>query len=357
MNLGIGLIACGVFAVAVFSRHEVAASSRLNWRQLAPLPDSNGVAGAFAGVARGKLVVAGGANFPDKKPWEGGQKVWNDVIYVLDKPDGKWRDAGKLPRPLAYGVSATTADGVICVGGSDAARHYADVFLIQVVDETGTRSKINRLPSLPVPLANGAGALVGNTLFVVAGSQEPGEQVAMNRLFALEVSRPDAEWRELEACPAKPRVLPVAAALNDTLCLMGGATLEMTNGKVSRAYLRDAWRYESHKGWSQLPDLPKPCVAAPSPAPVVASHVFLLGGDDGSLTAVKPIEKHPGFPQTVMAFDARLRAWHVESGVPAPWATAPTAFWRGQWIIPSGETRPGMRSPEVWGMEIKGAAR
>jgi N-acetylneuraminate epimerase len=357
MNLRTGLIACEVFAVVVFSGHDVAASSRLNWRQLAPLPDSNGVAGAFAGVARGKLVVAGGANFPDKKPWESGRKVWHDAIYVLDKPDGEWRRAGEIPRPLAYGVSAPTADGVICVGGSDAAQHYADAFLIRVVDEAGTRLKIDPLPSLPVPVANGAGALVGHTLCVVAGSQEPGEQVAMNRLFALDVSRLDAGWRELEPCPGKPRVLPIASAVKNALYLMGGAAIETTNGKVSRMYLRDAWCYEPNKGWSQLPDLPKPCVAAPSPAPVIGPELFLIGGDDGSLTGFKPIAKHPGFPRILMVFDAQLRAWHVESGVPAPRATAPTAFWRGQWIIPSGETRPGLRSPEVWAMETKGAAR
>jgi N-acetylneuraminic acid mutarotase len=355
MNLRIRAIAllAGLFSMQA----ATGASSRLEWRQLAPLPDSNGVAGAFAGVAGGKLVVGGGANFPEKKPWEGGRKVWHDAIYVLDEPEGEWRHAGKLPRPLAYGVSATTADGVICVGGSDAARHYAEAFLIRVVNEAGMRLKIDPLPSLPVPLANGAGALVGNTLFVVAGSQEPGEQVAMSRLFALDVSRPDAKWRELEACRGKPRVLPVAAALNDALYLLGGAALQATDGKVSRVYLRDAWCYEPRKGWSQLPDLPKPCVAAPSPAPVVGSQVLLVGGDDGSLAAFTPIEKHPGFPQTLMVFDAHPRTWRIESGVPAPRATAPAALWRGQWIIPSGETRPGMRSPEVWAMDTKGAGR
>lgn len=36
------------------------------WAKLAPLPDKEGFASPFAGVIAGKLVVAGGANFPDK---------------------------------------------------------------------------------------------------------------------------------------------------------------------------------------------------------------------------------------------------------------------------------------------------
>ncbi len=73
----------------------------------------------FAGVSGGALVAAGGANFPDRKPWEGGKKVWYDTVFVLEKPDGQWKVAGKLPRPLGYGVSATWRDRVVCVGGSD----------------------------------------------------------------------------------------------------------------------------------------------------------------------------------------------------------------------------------------------
>ena len=61
----------------------------LTWDELPPLPPSAGqakqpgVAGPFAGVHGDALIVAGGANFPDKMPWEGGTKVWWDDIWVL----------------------------------------------------------------------------------------------------------------------------------------------------------------------------------------------------------------------------------------------------------------------------------
>jgi len=69
------------------------------------------------GVSNGALLVAGGANFPGKKPWEGGAKVWYDTVYVLESPSAKWQVAGNLPRPLGYGVSVTHNGGLICAGG------------------------------------------------------------------------------------------------------------------------------------------------------------------------------------------------------------------------------------------------
>ena len=77
------------------------------WTALPALPDKEGFASMFAGVSGGALLAAGGANFPDKRPWEGGKKVWYDTVFVLAKPDGQWQFAGKLPRPLGYGVSVT----------------------------------------------------------------------------------------------------------------------------------------------------------------------------------------------------------------------------------------------------------
>jgi N-acetylneuraminic acid mutarotase len=63
------------------------------------LPDTEGMAGMFAGKSNGKLFCMGGANFPDKKPWEGGKKVWYDEIFMF-VDDQKWiRLDQKLPSP------------------------------------------------------------------------------------------------------------------------------------------------------------------------------------------------------------------------------------------------------------------
>jgi N-acetylneuraminic acid mutarotase len=320
-------------------------SSSLEFSKLPPLPDREGFAGAFAGVAGGCLVVAGGANFPDKKPWENGKKIWYDTVFALKKPTATWRIAGKLPRPLGYGISITTSNGIVCIGGSDAEKHHSEVFLLTI--QRG-RLETKNLPSLPIPVANGAGALLDNIIYLFGGSDEPGDKSALNRLYAYDLGSGSPQWRELESCPGKPRILPVAAALDGAFYIAGGAALEPTNGNMARVYLRDAWSYRPGTGWKRLADLPKPAVAAPTPAPVADSKFYVIGGDDGSLVGFKPPEKNPGFTKSILTYDVRSNLWSVTDGLPAPRAVLPTTFWQGRWVLPNGEVRPGVRSPEVW---------
>jgi N-acetylneuraminate epimerase len=321
----------------------------ITWSQLPPLPDKFGVAGAFAGVSGGVLLVAGGANFPGKMPWEGGKKVWHDTVYALNKTNGSWRVIGRLPRPLAYGVSFTTREGVLCVGGSDSERHYAQAFVL--VHSRG-KLKVKSLSSLPIPLANGAGALVGDVAYVIGGSEQPGEQSALNRCFALDLGKARPVWTELEPCPGEGRILPVAGAAEGAFYVAGGAGLRPVDGKIKRIYLRDAWRFSPGKKWERLADLPKPCVAAPSPAPVVDSTLLLIGGDDGSLVGFQPPGKHPGFPRGIQALDLRDERWVQLGDAPASRATLPVVEWNGLFVLPSGEIRPGVRSPEVWTFHV-----
>jgi N-acetylneuraminic acid mutarotase len=320
----------------------------LHWTQLPLFPDKRGVAGAFAGVSGSALVVAGGANFPDKMPWEGGAKVWHDPVFVLDQPNGPWRHAGKLPRPLAYGVSASHADGVICTGGSDATRHYRETFRLRWKNDA---IQTEALPLLPRSCANLCGAVVGNTFHVAGGIETPLATNTMSAFWALDLSDTKAQWRELEPWPGPSRMLAIAAAQGGDFFLFGGVDLRGgRDGKPERIWLRDAWRYRPGTGWTRLADLPKPCGAAPSPAPVVKGRVLLLAGDDGSRAGFQPLDKHPGFPKTVLAYDFTRDCWSEVGEVPAPRATLPCVEWRGMFVVPSGEARPGVRSPEVWSM-------
>ncbi len=322
------------------------AAENWNGKPLPPLPDTLGVAAPFAGVSGGSLLVAGGANFPDRMPWDGGRKTWHDRIWLLDKPHGSWRPVGKLPLPRAYGISATTPNGVVCVGGSDAARHYPDVFQLAWRDDVLVTET---LPSLPIALANAGGALVGKTLFVACGAEQPGEQSATRRAFVMDLSGNKPVWHEITSLPGQPRILPIAAAYRNAFYLFGGIALEPNaTGKVERVYLRDSWRYDSVTGWKGLADLPKPLAAAPSPAPIIQGEALLLAGDDGSLVHFQPIAKHPGWSRTILAYDFARNRWREAGKSPAPRATAPCVEWNGRFVVPSGEVRPGVRSPEVW---------
>jgi len=311
-----------------------------------PLPDSMGFAGAFAGASGGALVVAGGANFPKGMPWQGGVKVWHDRAWVLAEPGSQWREAGRLARPLAYGVCVSGEGAMVCAGGSDAAGHHADVFRLKW---NGSALEQEPLAPLPLPLAMAAGALVGGTFYVACGSEKPGEQSALGRVFTLRLADARSAWREIEPLPGVPRILPVAAVWEGEFLVFGGAALEPgPDGKMERRYLRDAWAYRADRGWKRLADLPSPAAAAPSPAPLMDGALWILGGDDGSRVGFTPMEKHPGFAGRMLAYEPQGDRWRDEGVAPVVRATVGCVEWRGGFVLPSGEVRPGVRSAEVW---------
>ena len=108
----------------------------VTWEELAQLPTpvgselQEGVAGSYAGMSNGALIVAGGANFHGARAqsirgkWfahEGFGKAFNPEIYAFR--DGGWKQtATELPEGLAYGSSFTTSKGVLIVGGEDGKR-------------------------------------------------------------------------------------------------------------------------------------------------------------------------------------------------------------------------------------------
>ncbi len=319
------------------------------WKQLPNLPDREGFAAPFAGMSGNALVVAGGANFPDKRPWEGGTKIWYDKVFVLPAPYETWSITGKLPRPLGYGISVTTSDGVLCAGGGDAKQHYADVFLLRR-NGSSVECVTSGWPAMPRPCAFMSGALVGTTFYVSGGIETPDATACMNTFWALDVARPEQGWRELDPCPGGARMLAVAGAGGDSFYLFSGTRLSAgKDGKAAREYLKDAWRFTPGSGWKRLADMPRAAVASASPAPEWdGGQLMVVSGDDGSLVGFKPETEHPGFPRSVLGYDPRKDVWTEYPGCPLSRATVPTVEWNGRTVIPAGEARPGYRSAEVW---------
>lgn len=324
-----------------------------HWRELSALPDNHGFAGAFSGMSGDTLIVAGGANFPGKMPWEGGAKVYHDRIFALNHTRGNWREVGRLPRPIAYGVSIPVLNGLLCIGGCDASRGYSDVFLLIW---NGRGVDVIDWPALPVTLFNACGTTVGGSIIIAGGEEQPKATRASRRVFALNLrdartGENPVKWTERAPLPGNGRTLAFAS---DDGTIMGGVELSPdAQGNPVRRYLNDAYRL-GEDGWERLADMPFPLAAGPTPAPVNdRGEVFLLGGDDGSKVGFAPIEKHPGFRDDVLIYNARENQWRVGGKVAAPRATLTAVRWRGGVILPSGEVRPGVRSPKVWWMNFQ----
>lgn len=70
---------------------------KIKWDNSLTLPDLDdrpniGVAGAFSGFIGDNLIIAGGANFPNATPWNGGNKTYWNTIYCINitQPTSKW---------------------------------------------------------------------------------------------------------------------------------------------------------------------------------------------------------------------------------------------------------------------------
>ena len=320
--------------------------SGLLWGNLPPVPDRVGFAGSFAGVSNGALLVAGGANFPDGgAPWTGATKAWHDHIFVLESPGGKWKEAGKLPYPLGYGASVNWKDALIILGGSNEKGHRAEVLMLNY--KKGKIETVN-LPSLPHAIANTSAALVGNVIYVASGIEKPDDKVAADNFWALDLNTIEKGWKVLPSWPGAPRMLSVAGAQGGAFYLFSGVAL--ING--DREYLKDAYRYYPEKGWEKIADLPASVAAAPTPAYASGqSSLQIFGGDDGKLAASAAVlkEKHPGFSNRILNYNTLTNTWTSDGKAftTQPPVTTTLTIWNGNVIIPGGEIRPAVRTPNV----------
>jgi N-acetylneuraminate epimerase len=341
----------GCLMAAPGSVSAASGSAVLQWRRLASLPVSAGLGAPYAGVSEGRLLVAGGANFPQAAPWAGGKKVWYDTVYALAQGDGSWESVGKLPRPMGYGVSVSTPAGLVCLGGSDAQRHYREVLRLEL-NPGGLR--VEPLPPLPRPMANGCGAVLDNTVYMAGGIESPEATRALHTFWALDLSAAQPAWRELEPWPGPARMLAVAAVQDGAFFLLSGTELSAdADNKPVRHYLKDVYRYRPGAGWMRMAEMPRAAVAAASPAPQWGPSQFLvLSGDDGTKLVFQPPQEHPGFARDILAYDTRSNSWTVAGQVPATQVTVPAVVWQGRCVLPSGEVRPGVRTPQVWALSF-----
>ncbi len=321
------------------------AATTLQWSKLPPIPDGEGFAWPFAGVSSGALIVAGGANFPGRKPWEGGAKVWYDKVFILDKPDGQWRESAKLGTSVGYGVSLQTSKGILCVGGSDATRHFADVFHLELANGKAKHEPHSKLPQ---PVANSCGVIMDSVAYLAGGIATPTATKALDSFYSLDLRAKQRSWQTLPSWPGPGRMLATSGAVDGAFYLFGGCDLKAgADGKPERIWLRDAYRFKPSEGWKRIADLPRAAVAAPSPAPVVNGKLLVIGGDDGAQFNNPPTE-HKGFPRSVLAYDPKTDKWETLGEVPFSLVTTPAVNWNGRIVIPGGEARPGVRSTEVW---------
>ena len=330
-------------------------NSYLKWSELPQLPPATGqqkqtgLAGSFVGTHNGALIVAGGVNFPDALPWEGGKKLWQDNIFVLQETTTntfQWftDKSFKLPRSLAYGVAISTNGGVVCIGGCGPQGYSDDVFLLKWNPAT-KKIDVESMPSLPRQLAFMAGAVVDNIIYIAGGQEAMKDASATKNFWALDLSkRADKAafvWKELPAWPGPARILSAAAGQSDGMInrfyLFSGRNV---SPDMETKLLTDAYSYNPKTGlWKQLANVaPKGqsarCIMTATAVTSGANHILVFGSAD------------------VLAYHTITDTWATVSRLPTS-GYVPTAAveWDDSFVVPGGKIQPGAETATVWRAE------
>ena len=325
-----------------------------------------GLAGAVAGVHHDVLLIAGGANFPDTMPWFGGKKKYQDVVYIFTKSDdGKLRflRQWKLPVPLAYSAVASTPQGIVFAGGENQNGLRSQAGMLQWNNDS---IHIRPLPDLPFALTNAAMTVHHNIVYLAGGETTTD---ALASFFCLDLNDTANGWRQLPALP-QPTSHAVLVATSNSVYLIGGRkkNKNSTSDLYASVYAFDI------KGntWRAKQSLPY-ALSAGTGLQLDDQTIYLFGGDRGETfrntetligqinaevdsvrkealnqAKIKLQSTHPGFSREVLAYNLQKDEWKKIDSIPfvVPVTTA-AIRWDDDIVIPSGEIRAGVRTPQV----------
>lgn len=329
-----------------------------------------GVAGAFIGGIGDRIVLAGGSNFAQGAPWNGDAKQFEDAIYLLTPSGGTYKcelvaDV-KLPAGIAHGCAAVAGRSLYCFGGLTAEGESRAVYVLTLAGNSVCVAAAGVLPEDFRPAA----ALAYKDEIYIHGVKD-----GANAFWRF--SPVSGKWSELAACPgavrsAGPAFVAQHNGRENAMYLIGG---RHEKGGELQLY-SDVWEYlPVHDRWQAKGDVTiggKPVVVMYAAAvPYGSGHVLVFGGDDGrELQHRAALERaiggaatsqeadslrgqlreafmgHEGFSKELLAYHAITNTWvslgEAQTGFPAV-STAVIAG--GGIVIPSGEIRPGVRTP------------
>ena len=353
---------------------------KLSWQDLPPVPPSEGsdrqpgLAGPVTGSHGNYLLVAGGANFENAMPWQGGTKKYHDEAFLLHKEENQysWQQSDfRLPFRLAYPSCVSTVQGVVVIGGENES---GPVALVNRFTFSDGIINVTKLPDLPLALTAAGAAPIGDDIYLAGGISPAGVSRGFYRL------NPELAGKGWEKLPDLPVPLShvVVASQSDgrenCIYVFGGRN----KTSLVSTFFASVWKFSPSKNsWSLDSKIKSMNHIMPLSAGTGISagndHILLFGGDTNTwFNATErlnnAIEKaadmnektrlikerdsvltfHPGFSHSVLAFQTKTKKWQNLPDFGGKLPVTTTAFyWDDFVVIPSGEIRPGVRTAEV----------
>ena len=326
--------------------------------ELKSIPDAayaKGVSAPFCGVVGDALVVAGGANFPDKSLLEGGAKrVYADIWAHTD---GEWAHVGVLPDSTAYGATFAVDGALVLAGGNVCGVTTDKVYELSL---QGGAAVLRALPPLPEPMEQCGWTRDGDRLYLAGG-------VGTTAVYACTIG--EYVWTRLADLP-EPLVQPVAFASGGSLYVWGGfnpETLEVSDkGLVIPIDSSVIPAEEPESPWREAPSIPDGgTFVGATGATLPDGRLAVVGGVNRAIFAralhntpedrIPYLSKEPAeyqFRQAVYAFEPASGAWTLLGADPACALAGPGVAVRpaGGLYVAGGELKPGVRSPRIFSL-------
>ena len=357
--------------------------NHIDWKTAAQLKNSDGslsigFAGPINGTSNEVLIVSGGANFPDKMPWEGGKKSYSKTIHVLEKCKDQytWNNEVKsvLPEAIAYCGSTSTDLGVVYVGGENENGLSNKSYLLKWnAAKKEVEAKV--LPDFPFAIANISLTHIGNTVYAVGGD----EAAKSSDFFAsLDLNEANPQWKALPNLPlalANAVVIAQKGKNGVNIYVVGGRTKTASgiSDLHNTTFVFDV-KKQIWEAAATISDGKSSTNFSAGAGVAVGSHsVLIVGGDDGvvfhqietylsqiaqagseelkaELIAKKNklVTNHPGFFNGILLYNTLTNEWSKVGELPfLPHVTTPAVLWDKKIILSNGEIKPGIRTPNV----------
>lgn len=356
----------------------------MKWEIAAELPAGNGqkasigFAGTVNGVHNDVLLIAGGANFPEAMPWQGGKKKYYNNIVVYGCKQRKLTLTNKsftLPEPVAYAASCNTTNGILYAGGENQ-NGISNKVRLMIWDVKSQQVLFKELPSLPLPVTNASAVFVGETVYIAGGETAAGVSL---EFLALNLNNTAAGWKQLAEIPEQVShtILVASAGKENNAIYLCGGRKKNSNG-ISDLYNKVYAYNISSNSWQEKQPMPY-ALSAGTGSFYDANNIILFGGDKGTvftkvetliaaIAAEKDEEKkqvliadknklqseHPGFSNEILLYNIKTNTWKIIGNIPFDTPVTTSAVkWKSRIIIPSGEIRAGVRSPKILEVKIK----
>ena len=364
--------------------------THIKWTTIAQLqnPDgkpSLGFAGAINGFYNHALIVAGGANFPDKMPWEQGKKYYSKEVQLLQKVGNSWQwnknFKGELPEPIAYCGNTVTNLGIVYAGGENEKGLSNKVYLLSLNNENNAL-KIKYLPNLPKAISNINLTSIGNVVYAVGGDEQA---QSSNQFLSIDLANPSPEWKVLPNLPIALANAVVVAQQKDNsahIYVIGGRS--KTGTGISDLHHTTFAFDIKNKIWEKLAPISDgknvSNLSAATGIAVGKNYILIPGGDNGKvfhqiemylhqianaktdeekarLTAEKNelVIHHKGFYRGVLMYNTHSNRWSKISELPflAPVTTTATKYGNSI-LLSNGEVKPGIRTPNIMLGKLRG---